>query len=154
MPLRGLRLSFNVGVGFGYWLRLVSWVRVGGWIMHYLYGSPHKYRSMYKRCVCAIVCVKCKFCHSRKGQGFFSIKQLNYSLPVLWLIILPSFLCLLLSHHALNVRSALWNSYLIRASTSWSTSPLLFLGISWGLVSHTKLMSSTWKRHFQPDLPF
>lgn len=89
----------------------------------------------------------------RKGKSF-SVEQLNYNLLVPLLIILPSFLRLLLSHHALNVRSALWNSYLIRASTGWSTGPLLFLGISWGLVSHTKLMSSTWKRHFHPDLPF
>lgn len=57
--------------------------------------------------MCAIVCVKCKYCQSQKGQEFFSIEQLNYNLLVLWLIILPSFLRLLLSYHALNVKSAL-----------------------------------------------
>lgn len=55
----------------------------------------------------------------------------------------------LLSRLAPYIRSALWNSSLIQVGTSWSAGPLLFsgisqaIGLSWGPVSHTKLMSPT-----------
>lgn len=54
----------------------------------------------------------------------------------------------LLSHFAPCI-CALWNSCVIQVSMSWSPGPLLLsgisqvIGLSWGPVSHTKLMSPT-----------
>lgn len=62
------------------------------------------------------------------------------------IVFLPLFL---LSHFAPCIWSALWNSCLIQVSMSWSPGPLLLsgisqaIGLSWGPVSHTKLMSPT-----------